>query len=91
MESAFNGHEAGGRENVGGVIPPWADSDLLAAVAALPNVKIGAHAFDWTPERNAALLAGWPCKRKIDVAAAIGCNYTTAKKQWEKLTGGHHV
>jgi len=70
---------------VGGIVPPWADAELLAAVDALPDVKIGARSFDWTPDRNAALLAGWERKRKIDVAAAIGCNYTTAKKQYEKL------
>ena len=60
-------------------------SDLMAAIMALTPTRIGAPAKVWTPEMDAALLAGWTTRRKSDVAKLIGCSIDTARKRFEEL------
>lgn len=59
---------------------------FLADLAEHPR-KIGAPERPWTPEEDAFLLAAraggayWE-----EIAERLGCNETTARKRWRKLT-----
>lgn len=86
MEAAPHGSPLERVENVGDMNPPpWADSDLLAAIDALPARK-KKPGVAWSPAMDAALLAGWPVKRQVDVARVIGVSPDTARKRYEELT-----
>lgn len=60
--------------------------ELLARLEALPDRKGGAKGFDWTPELDAILLAGWQCKLQTDMAKLIGCCEETCRKHYRELT-----
>ena len=62
--------------------------DLLAKLEALPELRYGAPPFDWTKEKDAALLRYWPTRRNREVARVLGCCIDTARNRYRKLTEG---
>lgn len=61
------------------------DEDLLrrleAARAGHPSRK-----YHWTPTKDQYLLKYWPTRNKRDIAAAFGCDETTARNRYNELT-----
>lgn len=85
MESAPYGHALGGGVSVGRVRVK-VDKTLLEKMEALPDRVGHMKGRTWTPEEDAALLAGWPVKRHDDVARMLGVSRNTAQRRYEELT-----
>ena len=62
---------------------------LHAALAELPDARLGTKGFPWTPELDKILLEYWPVKRQSDVCRALGCSLNTARTRYRDLTRGH--
>jgi hypothetical protein len=62
---------------------------LHAALAELPDAKLGTKGFPWTPELDQILLEYWPTKRQSDVCRLLGCTANTARVRFRDLTRGH--
>jgi len=60
--------------------------DLLDAINSLPDRAHCAAGYPWTPEKDAALLAGWNKKPQEMVCKVLGCGTHTARKRYKELT-----
>ena len=83
MASAYAGHAICKSASVESVDM----GDLLDAINSLPD---RAHCvpggYPWTPEKDAALMAGWNIKPQRMVARVLGCTERTARKRYRELT-----
>lgn len=87
MEGALVRHAVCAGQDVSSVM---LDGDLLEAINALPDRAHCAPGggYPWTPEKDAALLAGWNKKPQEMVCKIIRCGVRTARKRYKELTGG---
>lgn len=83
MEGASSGYEICAGQDVRGLIM---DSSLLDAINALPEKRGWPNGKPWTPDMDAALLAGWGKKPCHLVAKVLGVAEKTARKRYMELT-----
>jgi hypothetical protein len=62
-------------------------AELWAKMDALPDVRWGGHR-PFTHEEDAALLAYWPVKVKLQVAKMLGRAESVCRKRYDELTEG---
>jgi hypothetical protein len=62
------------------------DAETLKALDALPTIRVGTKAREWTADEDAALMRNWPRAHKGDVARLIGVSEDTARSRYRFLT-----
>ena len=85
MAGTLVGHEVCAGKDISRVT---IDGDLLDAINALPDKRSWSEGYHWTPEKDAALLAGWGRKPANLICKVIGCGEKTARKRYRELING---